>query len=81
VALKGPVRTPIGGGFQSVNKANILKLSDGLFLRCCRRVAREYREIRYDELIVDNAAMQLVTSFNRGLTDAVIRHLELPAAA
>ena len=45
----------------AIHKANILKLSDGLFLRCCRRVAREYPEIQYDELIVDNTAMQLVT--------------------
>jgi isocitrate dehydrogenase (NAD+) len=45
----------------AIHKANILKLSDGLFLRCCRRVARSYPEILYDELIVDNAAMQLVT--------------------
>ncbi len=45
----------------SVHKANIMKLSDGLFLRCCREVAAEYPEIKYNELIVDNAAMQLVT--------------------
>lgn len=45
----------------AIHKANILKLSDGLFLRCCRSVARSYPEILYDELIVDNAAMQLVT--------------------
>lgn len=45
----------------AIHKANILKLGDGLFLRCCRRVARDYPEILYDELIVDNAAMQLVT--------------------
>jgi len=45
----------------AIHKANILKLGDGLFLRCCRRVARDYPEIPYDELIVDNAAMQLVT--------------------
>jgi isocitrate dehydrogenase (NAD+) len=45
----------------AIHKANILKLSDGLFLRCCRRVASEYPEIQYDELIVDNTAMQLVT--------------------
>jgi isocitrate dehydrogenase (NAD+) len=38
-----------------------MKLSDGLFLRCCREVAAEYPEIKYNELIVDNAAMQLVT--------------------
>ena len=44
----------------AVHKANILKLSDGLFLRCCREVAQSYPKIRYDEMIVDNAAMQLV---------------------
>jgi isocitrate dehydrogenase (NAD+) len=44
----------------AIHKANIMKLSDGLFLECCRRVAREYPEITYDELIVDNACMQLV---------------------
>ena len=44
----------------AVHKANIMKLSDGMFLRCCREVAREYTEIEYKELIVDNASMQLV---------------------
>jgi len=44
----------------SVHKANIMKLADGLFLRCCREVAAHYPEIKYNELIVDNAAMQLV---------------------
>ncbi len=44
----------------AVHKANIMKLGDGLFLRCCREVAREYPDIEYKELIVDNAAMQLV---------------------
>jgi isocitrate dehydrogenase (NAD+) len=44
----------------SVHKANIMKLSDGLFLECARRVARDFREITYDEIIIDNCAMQLV---------------------
>jgi len=44
----------------AVHKANIMKLGDGLFLRCTREVAREYPEIEYKELIVDNASMQLV---------------------
>ncbi len=44
----------------SVHKANIMKLSDGLFLDCCRRVATEYPEIEYKEIIVDNCCMQLV---------------------
>jgi isocitrate dehydrogenase (NAD+) len=45
----------------AVHKANIMKLSDGLFLECCRRVARDYPQIEYEELIVDNTCMQLVT--------------------
>jgi isocitrate dehydrogenase (NAD+) len=44
----------------AIHKANIMKLADGLFLRCCREVAAEYPDIPYKELIVDNAAMQLV---------------------
>ncbi len=111
VGLKGPVTTPVGEGFPSINvalrkkfelyanfrpirnlphiptrypgvdliivrentesknqrkkihaihKANIMKLSDGLFLRCCRDVAKEYPEITYGEHIVDNTCMQLV---------------------
>src|SRR6267378_542801 len=116
VALKGPVTTPIGKGFTSVNvglrkalslyaglehvvvpgvveslkiitekastriaryafefarregrkkitcghKANIMKLSDGLFLDCFRKVATEFPEIEADDKIIDNACMQLV---------------------
>src|SRR5512135_1135780 len=37
-----------------------MKLADGLFLRCCREVAARHPHIEYKELIVDNAAMQLV---------------------
>jgi isocitrate dehydrogenase (NAD+) len=44
----------------SVHKANIMKLGDGLFLRCARETALDYPEIEYKELIVDNASMQLV---------------------
>ncbi len=44
----------------SVHKANIMKLSDGLFLDCCRTVAKQYPEVKYDEIIVDNCCMQLV---------------------
>jgi isocitrate dehydrogenase (NAD+) len=44
----------------AIHKANIMKLSDGLFLECCRRVAREFPELAYEEMIVDNACMQLV---------------------
>jgi isocitrate dehydrogenase (NAD+) len=45
----------------SVHKANIMKLGDGLFLKCCREMAANYPEIQYNELIVDNASMQLVS--------------------
>jgi isocitrate dehydrogenase (NAD+) len=44
----------------AVHKANIMKLSDGLFLECARRVAREHPDVEYDEIIIDNCAMQLV---------------------
>ncbi|HEX4809128.1 MAG TPA: isocitrate/isopropylmalate family dehydrogenase [Bryobacteraceae bacterium] len=44
----------------AIHKANIMKLADGLFLRCCRETAARYPEIQYKELIVDNASMQLV---------------------
>jgi isocitrate dehydrogenase (NAD+) len=44
----------------AVHKANIMKLSDGLFLDCCRKVAADFPEVAYDEVIVDNACMQLV---------------------
>jgi isocitrate dehydrogenase (NAD+) len=44
----------------SIHKANIMKLSDGLFLTCIRKVAAEFPSIEYKELIVDNACMQMV---------------------
>ncbi len=44
----------------SIHKANIMKLSDGLFLKSARTVARDYPEIVYNEMIVDNTCMQLV---------------------
>jgi isocitrate dehydrogenase (NAD+) len=43
-----------------IHKANIMKLSDGLFLSSVRKVAAQYPEIEYRELIVDNACMQVV---------------------
>ena len=44
----------------AVHKANIMKLSDGLFLECFRNVSKDYPEIEADDKIVDNACMQLV---------------------
>eukprot|EP00887_Chlorella_sp_A99_P003517 scaffold7.g3517.t1 len=50
----------------AVHKANIMKLTDGLFIRrgaflCCREVSERYPDIEYDEMIVDNTCMQIVT--------------------
>jgi isocitrate dehydrogenase (NAD+) len=44
----------------AIHKANIMKLSDGLFLKSIRTVAAQYPEIEYKEMIVDNACMQMV---------------------
>jgi isocitrate dehydrogenase (NAD+) len=44
----------------AVHKANIMKLSDGLFLECARRVAKKHPRVAFREIIVDNCAMQLV---------------------
>src|ERR1700722_414212 len=45
----------------AIHKANIMKLSDGLFLKCARAVARDYSDVKYTEQIVDAACMRLVT--------------------
>lgn len=44
----------------AVHKANIMKVADGLFLECCRKVARRYRQIEYEEMIIDATCQQLV---------------------
>jgi len=44
-----------------VHKANILKLSDGLFLECCAEVAKDFPDIEFDDSIVDATAMMLVS--------------------
>ena len=44
----------------AIHKANIMKLGDGLFIRCARNVAAMHPDIAYDELIVDAACMNLV---------------------
>src|SRR5262245_64180339 len=44
----------------AVHKANIMKMSDGLFLRCFEKVAKSFPEVETQEIIVDNASMQLV---------------------
>jgi len=44
----------------AIHKANIMKMSDGLFLTSIRAVAKQFPEIEYKELIIDNACMQMV---------------------
>jgi isocitrate dehydrogenase (NAD+) len=54
----------------AIHKANIMKLSDGLFLDSIRRVAREFSDIGYDEKIIDAACMHLV--MNPGQFDVLV---------
>jgi isocitrate dehydrogenase (NAD+) len=54
----------------AIHKANIMKLSDGLFLTSIRKVAAEYPEVEYKEMIVDNTCMQLV--LNPGQFDVLL---------
>ena len=49
----------------AVSKANICKLSDGLFLEAVRNIAQKYPEIEYKEILVDNCCMQLVQNPNQ----------------
>jgi isocitrate dehydrogenase (NAD+) len=44
----------------AVHKANIMKLTDGLFLECCREVSQGFPDILYNEMIVDNTCMQVL---------------------
>jgi len=44
----------------AIHKANIMKMSDGLFLKSIRTIAEQYPDVEYKELIVDNACMQMV---------------------
>ena len=44
----------------AVHKANIMKLTDGLFLDCARRIAEKHKNIGFSDIIVDNACLQLV---------------------
>ena len=48
-----------------VTKANICKLSDGLFLECARDVSKKYSQIEFKEILVDNCCMQLVQNPNQ----------------
>ena len=45
----------------AVHKANIMKMSDGLFLSCCQEVSKSYPDIEFSDMIIDNCAMQMVS--------------------
>lgn len=49
----------------AIHKASIMKLSDGLFLKSTQNVNRDYPRIHYDELMADNACMQLILNHHR----------------
>lgn len=49
----------------AVHKANIMKVTDGLFLSCAQQIASKYPDIEHDTVIVDNCAMQLVSNPNQ----------------
>lgn len=53
-----------------ITKANIMKLTDGLFLECAREVAKSYPQIEFSEILVDNCAMQMV--MNPGQFDVLV---------
>ncbi|KAG0232043.1 NAD-dependent isocitrate dehydrogenase [Actinomortierella wolfii] len=44
----------------AVHKANIMKLSDGLFLQSCQEVAKEFPDVKFDDLLLDRACLQIV---------------------
>lgn len=44
-----------------VHKANIMKLGDGLFLRCCQEISELYPQIEFESMIIDNTCMQVTT--------------------
>lgn len=46
----------------TIHKANIMKISDGLFLETSRRVSKEYPDIQHNDMIIDNCCMQLVSN-------------------
>ena len=59
----------------AVHKANIMKLGDGLFLQCCKDVAALYPNIEFDQMIVDNTTMQLVSKPQQ--FDVMVGYLKL----
>lgn len=53
-----------------VHKANIMKLADGLFLKICTEIAKEYPDIEFNNMIIDNCSMQASVGFERFKSDS-----------
>ncbi|MBI3830098.1 MAG: isocitrate/isopropylmalate dehydrogenase family protein [Planctomycetes bacterium] len=47
------------------HKANIMKMADGLFLKCARNVAQKYPDVAFNEMIIDNGCMQIIKDPSR----------------
>lgn len=47
----------------AVHKANIMKVSDGLFLSTCTEISKEYPDLKFDNMIIDNCSMQVSVLF------------------
>lgn len=56
----------------AVHKASVMKLSDGLFLECCREVAKKYPDVIYDEMPLDNCFLKLVKNPNSKSLDVMV---------
>ena len=44
----------------AVHKANIMRMSDGLFLKCCREAAEQHPEVRFEERYLDTVCLNMV---------------------
>ncbi len=64
-ALQRSAQRDRPAGLTIVHKANVLKLTDGLFRECCLRVAADYPAVKVGEMLVDAMAMRLVRSADR----------------
>jgi len=47
-----------------VHKANVMRMSDGLFVKCCRETAEQYRDIKFDEMYLDTVCLKMVQDPN-----------------
>ena len=55
----------------AVHKANIMRMSDGLFLKCCRNLAAEYPDVKFEEMFLDTCCLKMVQVRIRGVAGMV----------